>query len=60
MSFTLPAVLVYFRSYVSWNTIELMRQDQDKYRGLTDNPDYAEVLEAADGPDLNALFEKDL
>lgn len=58
--FTLLAVLVYFRSSVSWTTFEAVRREYDKYRGLVDILDEAEIPEAADGVYLDAWFEKEL
>lgn len=38
-SFTLPIVPVYFRCDALLITIEVVRRDYNKYRGLADNPE---------------------
>lgn len=48
-SLTFPVVPGYFRYGVSPTILEAVRQDYDKYHGLADNRDDAEVSKAAHG-----------
>lgn len=60
MSFILPAVSVYLYSGVSRTTFEPLQWEYDKYCGLVDHREEAEVPEAADGVDSDASLEEDL
>lgn len=59
-SFTLPIFPAYFRSGSSQTTLMAVWQNYDKIHGLADNPDEAEVTEAAGGVDSDALLDEGL